>query len=82
MGVIGSAPTTSTSSRCEQRPSGDTAEVQDQLSRPMPGQAVLVERLEAACRIAADLYHRGEDTSKADAEVDRLLLLLDPEPDG
>jgi hypothetical protein len=48
----------------------------------MPGQAALVERLEAACRIAADLYHRGEDTREADAEVDRLLLLLDPEPEG
>jgi hypothetical protein len=56
--------------------------VPDQLSRPIPRQVALVEQLEAACRVAADLYHQGEDTSEADAEVDRLLLLLDPEPRG
>jgi hypothetical protein len=41
----------------------------------------LLDQLELTCDRAMHLYHLGEDTTEIDAEVDRLLLLLDPEPD-
>ena len=42
----------------------------------------LLDQLERTCDLVMDLYRQGEDTTQIDAEVDRLLLLLDPEPDA
>jgi hypothetical protein len=41
----------------------------------------LIDQLERTCDLAMHIYRQGQDTSEIDAEVDRLLLLLDPEPD-
>jgi hypothetical protein len=41
----------------------------------------LIRQLELACDLAMHMYRRGHDTTEIDAEVDRLLLLIDPEPD-
>jgi hypothetical protein len=41
----------------------------------------LLDQLQDACDLALHLYRQGHDTTEIDDEVDRLLLLIDPEPD-
>jgi hypothetical protein len=41
----------------------------------------LLDQLERACDLAMRMYRLGQDTTEIDAEVDRLLLLIDPDPD-
>jgi hypothetical protein len=41
----------------------------------------LLDQLEHACDLAMRMYRLGQDTTEIDAEVDRLLLLIDPDPD-
>lgn len=64
----------------ERRRSGNTANVPGPGSGRFDRDRTLVEQLEAACDTAMRLFRQGQDTSEIDAEVDRLLLLLDPDP--
>ncbi len=41
----------------------------------------LLDQLEHACDLAMRMYRLGQDTTEIDAEVDRLLLLIDPDPE-